>query len=233
MSDEEIEQTVHPPTRKLLNPHETQEAMKRLKALWKQNVPMMESCERVGRVMGWPATTIWALQKRLQPTTDLATDILKAGSANLAKKIVRKATVDQAIEVLSRTNIGVLSPAKEQGNQGQQFVIGVNVDSLGAVSVGVKIGGVSEESRMPAVSVDDMGGESVTGYPESTPEPEILDVPPAKPALPPATQVIARSVTTRQALIDAGIRMKEKAERREKRLAVMARREAKKSRSKS
>jgi hypothetical protein len=105
---------------------------------------VMESTRKVEADMGLPAHTVYELIRRLRSTTDVATQYIQSNALKLAMRVVRKANVDQAIGVLSRPNIGVLDPAGEGGGGGgRQFMVGVAMDSLGSVKVGVQIGPIA------------------------------------------------------------------------------------------
>lgn len=210
-----------------LRPHVLSELMARYKKLRQAQVPIMRACELVGHAMGLKTDTVYRATVRMRPTTDLATAILASNAAKLAHRVVRKANVDQAIDVLSRTNIGVLAPVKQggDGNGGQAFVIGVQVDSLGAVRVGVSHGDstnlptYTDPAPLPAPEPDTMGGDESYMDHETEPPPvpvrsqpprTVRVAPPAPPKpLPPATGVLGRSQTTRRAIQKA----EEKAEK--------------------
>ncbi len=125
----------------LLREHDIEELMRRFKN-YRKRYGIMESCRKVSGDMGITPETVYAVQKRLRPTTEIATEYIRANALKLAARVVRKANVDQAMTLLSRPNIGVLDPQGEGGvGGGRQFMIGVAMDSLGSVKVGVQIGG--------------------------------------------------------------------------------------------
>lgn len=70
--------------------------------------------------------------KRFFGTTELAEQFIKASSLKMAQKMVKHATVQETIEILSRPNIGVLAPAKQVA-QGHQFIVSFGQDSIGGV----------------------------------------------------------------------------------------------------
>lgn len=123
-----------------LREHDIEEIMRRFKAHRRRHA-IMDSCRRVAEDMGIDVTTIYSVQKRMRPTTEVATQYLKSQSLKLAMRVVRKANVEQAMNILSRPNIGVLdAPTGGTGGGGHQFMVGVAIDSLGSVRVGVQIG---------------------------------------------------------------------------------------------
>lgn len=143
--------------------HEIVEAMTRFKN-YRKRFGIMDACKKVAGDMGIPYDTIYALQYRMRPTTEVAQDYIKSQALRLAVRVVRKANVDQAMNILSRPNMGVLDPAGEGGGGGgRQFMIGVAVDSLGSVKVGVQIG-ESERRGIGSSSVGEGGEESESGY---------------------------------------------------------------------
>lgn len=134
-----------------LREHDIEEIMRRFKAHRRRHA-IMDSCRRVADDMGIAADTVYAVQKRMRPTTEVATQYLQSQSLKLAMRVVRKANVEQALNILSRPNIGVLeSPAGASGGGGHQFMVGVAIDSLGSVKVGVQIGSSSQASELPAL----------------------------------------------------------------------------------
>jgi hypothetical protein len=67
------------------------------------------------------------------PTAKLATRYLQANALKLAERIVSDATVEEAIDVLTRPNIGVLAVAKAaMDGQGNVF-LSISTSSLGGV----------------------------------------------------------------------------------------------------
>lgn len=77
--------------------------------------------------------TILKYVRTLTDSTALAQQYLKSRAIDLVKRIVKKADVDQAIDILSRPNIGVLKPI-QTSKEGPQILISVNQGSLGGVS---------------------------------------------------------------------------------------------------
>lgn len=83
------------------------------------------------------AKTIWHMLQRLRPSTDLAKMYLKAKAIKLARRIVRKANVSEAIDLLSRPDMGVISPRMASDNAvGGGFFLSVEMDTCGAVKIG-------------------------------------------------------------------------------------------------
>lgn len=159
----------------LIREHEIEEIMRRFKGYRKRH-NIMEACRRVEADMGIPAKTIYEVQMRMRPTTEIATQYLKSQSLKLAMRVVRKANVDQAIGILSRPNIGVLDPQGEGAvGGGRQFMIGVAMDSLGSVKVGVQIGetpGYKAPQNVEGVELEELEEESVVNYTEDEVEEE-------------------------------------------------------------
>lgn len=84
---------------------------------------------------------------RYQPTTELATVILKKGAMRLASRVVRRANVTEAIDVLSRPNIGVLDPIKKTEGGGG-FIISVTAESCGTVKVGAAFNPLTDHPQL-------------------------------------------------------------------------------------
>lgn len=141
---------------------EIAELIERMKVYRKRGVPLMEATRRVSADMGIPQTAVYSWVRRLRPTTEVATEYIRSQSLKLAMRMVRKANVDQSMQILSRPNIGVLDPQGDGGGGGgRQFIIGVAMDSLGSVKVGVQIGGnqpgADSSRRLGAASEEDAG----------------------------------------------------------------------------
>lgn len=136
--------------RQLLREADIAEVMARFKRYRKAGKPIMEAVRLVAKDTELLEATVYSIQKRMRPTTEVATDYIKANSLKLAMRVVRKANVDQSIALLSRPNIGVLEPANGEGGMGgSRFMIGVAVDSLGGVKVGVQLEGPAPQA-LPA-----------------------------------------------------------------------------------
>ncbi len=129
---------------------------------------MIQACEKIGKHLGRPHTTIWAVIRRLRPTTGIAGDYIKANAFKLAHRIVQHASVEQSIDILSRPNIGVLEPIKKGEVGGGGFYLSVQSDSCGAVKVGVAMPGSG-----PAPQLTGAVNEQETSTPI---EPELIDV---------------------------------------------------------
>lgn len=106
--------------------------------------------------------------QRYQPTTDLATRYLQSQALKLAMRVVRKANVTEAIDVLSRKSMGVIAPKTEEGAGNRGFFLSVEADSCGAVKVGVAmvdskpLEGVTAENTLECngYTIDDAIAES-------------------------------------------------------------------------
>lgn len=110
---------------------EVAEILKLYKFYKERELGTKAACEEVCKVYPYQWTTIYALVKRLEPTTGLAQTYIKAGALRLAKRIVAKASVAESIEVLSRPNIGVLE-SRQQATGGGGFFLSISKDSCGA-----------------------------------------------------------------------------------------------------
>lgn len=91
--------------------------------------------------------SIASVVQRYQPTTNIAEVILKKGAARMAARIVRRANVTEAIDVLSRPNIGVLDPIKK-AEGGGGFIMSITAESCGTVKVGMAIAGPPEAAQI-------------------------------------------------------------------------------------
>lgn len=151
------------------------EIIERMKVLRKRRVPLMEACRRVADDMGITHTSVYEVVRRMRPTTEVATEYLRSQSLKLAMRVVRKANVEQAMSLLSRPNIGVLDPQGEGGGGGgRQFIVGVAMDSLGSVKVGVQIGGSNQPRQLHSGSVDEGNQEGAGPILDTTADVEPL-----------------------------------------------------------
>jgi hypothetical protein len=103
----------------------------------RRGMSIMESYERVGLHVGRSAAVVGITINRLRPTTDMAKMYLRAKSLKLVKRLVKKASPAEIIDVLSRPSIGVLDPAKKEEAGRAGFFLSVSADSCGAVKVGL------------------------------------------------------------------------------------------------
>jgi hypothetical protein len=132
--------------------YRVQEILLRFDALRRTNVEdkrtgrqrpksMMECYEDIGQEMDLKPDSVAHIIRRLQPTTDIGKMYLKAQALKMAHRIVRRGSVAEVIDVLSRPGIDVLQPSKRvEGNGGGGFFLSVTADSCGAVKVGVATG---------------------------------------------------------------------------------------------
>lgn len=117
----------------------------------KEGMALTETYKTIGEAVGRDFKTVCDVIKRYLPTTDLGTAILRANAADMALKIVKKGTVAELIDVLERPNIGVLDPIKKGGGEDNSgFVLSVTADTLGAVKVGVAVGGSAPKQALEA-----------------------------------------------------------------------------------
>lgn len=119
-----------------LRPHQMQELMQDYLRLTKtEGYGVKEACALMAEPWKKTPEAIYRIVRRFLPTHDLAEQYLKASALTLAMRVVKRGNVDQAIEVLSRPNLGVLAPAKTESAGGAGFFISVNMGDLGAVQV--------------------------------------------------------------------------------------------------
>lgn len=116
------------------------EILARFKKYRAQGIAKTEAYRRLGEQFHRDWKVIGAVIQRLLPTTDLAVATIKARAFKMAKRLVREADPSQIMDILSRPNIGVLDPIKKVDGGAGGFIIGVSVESCGAVRVGVSHG---------------------------------------------------------------------------------------------
>lgn len=108
----------------------------------------LKSAKTIAYELGRNRKTIDRFIHSMTDSTPLATAMIKASAHHLVKRVLDKADVNQALDILSRPNIGVLKPINRQAD-GPQIMISVNQESLGGVQqVGVGIPGGSSPSPL-------------------------------------------------------------------------------------
>lgn len=90
-----------------------------------------KTAKELAYTFGRGLATIKRLISKYHPTTALAERYIKANAMTLATRVVRHASVEEAVDVLSRPNVGVLQPNKTGGGLG--IFLSVNADSCGGV----------------------------------------------------------------------------------------------------
>ena len=103
----------------------------------KRGRSLMDSYTLVGQQVQRDPKVIAGLIQRLRPTTDLAKMYFRAKAFKMAKRIVKKASPAELIDVLQRPSIGVLDPIKKIDTGPGGFFLSVNAESCGSVKVGV------------------------------------------------------------------------------------------------
>lgn len=96
----------------------------------------VQAYEQIAEEVGLEWRTVAGVIYRHRPTMDIAQAKIRAAAARLADRIIEKSNVQEAIDILSRPNIGVLAPMKTNGGSPGGFFLSVQVDSCGAVKVG-------------------------------------------------------------------------------------------------
>jgi hypothetical protein len=162
------------PTRRL-KPHEMGEIVARYNDLRQRGRNHKEACEEIAPSYDRSAHTINALVRRFMPNTQLAQRYLQASALRLAMRVVRKANVAEAIDVLSRKSVGVLSPKSEESGAGAGFFLSVQADSCGAVKVGVQMNPPAIASPTPEII--ECNGYTEPETPTLSPVEEIDDNP--------------------------------------------------------
>lgn len=126
---EEVEDTQEvSPYRRSVRPMDMEEKAEVLRLYFKERKTITDIAKELGR----KHETISKFIRTMTDSTQVAQQFLKAKAFELTKRVVEKANVDQAIEILSRPNVGVLEPHKK-GNDAPQIMISVNTESIGAV----------------------------------------------------------------------------------------------------
>lgn len=139
--------------------------------------------EDVSRLSGWSFEQVRDIRAEYFPTQSLAKYYLKSNALRLARRIVAEANVEEAVDILSRPNIGVLEPAVKAGaSTGPTAVLtSINPHHLGGVQVAVVMGATSGSQPTPTPEGD---ADAWSQAPEISPTP--LALPPATPSQPQA-----------------------------------------------
>lgn len=114
--------------------------------------------EAIGKMYGRDPGVVRLTIRRLLPTTDIATDLLRAKAHHLTRRLIRKANTTEILDILSRPNIGVLEPIKKVDSGSGNIIIGVSMESCGAVNIGVQHG--ENERNRPEAPTAQIGGAS-------------------------------------------------------------------------
>lgn len=120
--------------------HVCQEILLKFDAYRREGQSIMGAITQISEENKLAPKTIHALLKRLQPTTDLAKMYLKAKAYRMARRLARKASPAEIIDILERPGINVLEPAKKMESGGGGFFLSVQTDSCGAVKMGIASG---------------------------------------------------------------------------------------------
>lgn len=89
---------------------------------------------KIAEVLGRNVSTVQKFRASMVDTTGLAKAIFRSSAASLADRVVKKASVREALDVLSRPDIGVIAPALTSNSGGNSsFGVSVAVSTLGTV----------------------------------------------------------------------------------------------------
>jgi hypothetical protein len=113
--------------------------------LMRRGMSKDEACVQIADQHQTTPVAIEKIIDRFSPTTSLAQDYFRANALRMAVRVVRKANVAEAVDVLSRPNIGVLAPKAGDGSTGPSgFFLSVQSDTCGAlkISTGVVADGI-------------------------------------------------------------------------------------------
>jgi hypothetical protein len=186
---------------------------RRIKRVEARELKMLRLYELVGEETGFDWKVIQRVWRMFQPTTGLAVDYIRARAFKLARKVVKDASVSEAMDILSRPNIGVLEPIKKQesGHVGG-FIMSVQSDSLGAVSVGVAFGQQPQTLQLPAGQIEDDGASAPS---DSYIETAVVESKPVDPMARHRPRAPGKSKAFEEALAAAQIRIAKRKKRAE------------------
>lgn len=91
--------------------------------------------------VSWPINEVRDTRCEFFPTAGLAKYYLKSQALKLAQRIVADCNVEEAVDILSRPNIGVLAPAvkNQPGPMKASFLTSINPQDLGGVKVAAMV----------------------------------------------------------------------------------------------
>lgn len=150
----------------------------RVRFLRRNGKSITDACEIVGYEYGRETDTIYKIMKRFEPTTDVAASYIQANALKLAMRVVRESNAPEAIDVLSRKNIGVLSPKTEGAGGGGGFFLSVTAESCGAVKIGVATAAPALEAAPECNDYSSTSAIECNDYtlgPPTTPQPGAVD----------------------------------------------------------
>jgi hypothetical protein len=115
-----------------------------------EGLGLMQAYEAVGSETGRSTKVIGVIINRQRPTVNAARTYLRSKALRMARKIVKRGSTADLINILERPGIGVLDPLKRQDGGGGGFFLSVSADSCGAVKIGVATG----QAQLPAAPVE-------------------------------------------------------------------------------
>lgn len=158
--------------------------------------------EDVSRLSGWSFEQVRDVRAEYFPTQSLAKHYLRSNALRLAKRIVAEANVEEAVDILSRSTLGVLEPLAKTGAQAGPTAVltSINPHHLGGVQVAVVMGATQQPTPVAEGDADAW----VVTAPEVTPAPLALPAAPARET--PRVPKLARVQPARRATTQAATR---------------------------
>jgi hypothetical protein len=104
-----------------LRPDQIQHILKLYKVYLRKGYTSEQACAEIGELYQRSPSIIQRLASRiLADTTGVAQQYFKANALKLAMRVVRDGSVQQSMDVLERSNVGVLAPKKAtaEGSRG-------------------------------------------------------------------------------------------------------------------
>lgn len=156
--------------------------------------------DEIALLVGWHTDEVRNTRAIFFPTQGLAKDYLKANALRLAMRIVEEANVEEAVDILSRPNIGVLKPAEKPNSRPNIGIItNINTATLGGVQTSTALLQSAPDDVIDADDAPDDDAVPVpVPLPTPTPDPKGLLLPcttPPAPAVPTASPKPARRST--------------------------------------
>lgn len=137
----------------MLRPDQIQHILKLCRVYLRKGYTMEDACAEIAQLYDRSPATIRGLVYRLTAdTTGVATAFIKSNALKLTMRVVREASVQQAMDILERPNIGVLAPKKQAAEGARGFFLTVQADSCGAVKA---TAGMIESGTPPEEKVSD------------------------------------------------------------------------------
>lgn len=150
-----------------LRPDQIQGILRLYKIYLRKGKSVKQACEELGFLYDRSPSYIQTLCARLlADTSDVAQQYIRSNALRLAMRVVRDGNVQQSMDILERSNVGVLAPKKGSGDGSgsRGFFLTVSSDSCGAMKA---TAGYIEKGESDATPGSEISGEDDQLWEES------------------------------------------------------------------